>query len=526
MSNASDSNAHAAPVAAPASGDRSADKQDIASQTPAQEAISLGAERQNRAAKRQKLLEAGVALHPGRFERSHQLSDLRSLTLGTEVTLAGRLMRFREMGKITFAHLQDWSGQGQVIFQRDRLGDDYKIITKLLDLGDFIGVKGEVYQTKTGEMSCLVKEWKFLGKALLPLPEKWKGLRDGEAAHRQRYLDLISNPSTRERFKLRSDFIRALREFYWQENFLEVETPTLMHKATGANARPYRTHNHALDIDVVLRISHELPLKELIVGGFEKIFEIGKAFRNEGHDPSHLPEHTHIEHYCAYWNFEDNILFTERMFASIFAKLGLSTTRTIKDRAGVEHQIDFQGPWRREEYVSLLSRDSGLDIMSYQDADTLRNDLRTRGIEFDGMQTMGLSTLIDNLYKKVSRPKIVQPTILYRYPKALQPLARVNDEDSRMVDQFQMVVNGWELVKAYSELVDPIDQRQRFEEQARAKSAGDEEAMEMDEHFLTAMEHGMPPISGWGMGLDRTIALLTGCDNVRDVVLFPLLRPE
>ena len=299
-----------------------------------------------------------------------------------------------------------------------------------------------------------------------------------------------------------------------------------MHKATGAAARPYHTHNNALDIDLVLRISHELPLKELVVGGFERVFEIGKAFRNEGHDPSHLPEHTHLEHYAAYWSFEDNITFTERMFTHLFASLELPSVLTLKDRNGVEQQVDWSAPWPRINYVELVKKDSGLDVMSYTSADALRTDIKAKGIEFEDIDDMGLTSLIDNLYKKISRPKIVQPTILYKYPKVLQPLARVNDEDDRMVDQFQLVVNGWEVVKAYSELVDPIDQRERFIEQSAQRDAGDEEAMDVDEGYLIAMEHGMPPISGWGMGVDRVVALLTGQDNLRDVILFPLMRPE
>lgn len=486
----------------------------------------VSAERANRLAKLKNLTDAGIQAHPAKFtDRTHSLLGMKALPVGTPVTVAGRIMRFRDMGKISFAHLQDESGLAQVIFQRDTLADVYKLITKNLDLGDFIGVTGEIYLTKTGEVSCMVKSWKFLGKALLPLPEKFKGLRDGEAAQRQRYLDLISNQESKARFQFRSNFIRAMREFYWQEGFSEVETSTLMHKATGAAARPYHTHNNALDIDVVLRISHELPLKQLIVGGFEKIFELGKAFRNEGHDPSHLPEHTHLEHYAAYWSFEENIAFTERMFEYIFTKLNLPWEVQLKDRNGTEHTVNFKPSWARVNYIELVSKDSGLDIMSYTDADVLRADIRAKGIEFDAMGSMGLTSLIDNLYKKISRPKIINPTVLYHYPKILQPLARVNDEDSRCVDQFQLVVNGWEIVKAYSELVDPLDQRARFEEQAKAKDAGDEEAMEFDEDYLTSMEHGMPPISGWGMGVDRVIALLTGCDNLRDVVLFPLLRP-
>lgn len=492
-----------------------------------EESIDHVAERANRLAKLENFKRAGLHPYPERFEKALDVEKALTLSENEQVVTAGRIMLFRQMGSITFAHLQDFTGRMQVIFKKDLLGDElYRLITKNHDLGDFIGVHGTIFTTKTGEKSVLVSTWTFLGKALLPPPGKFHGLKDREVLHRKRYLDLMANQDTRARFTFRSNFIRATREFYWQEGFHEVETSTLMHNATGAAARPYHTHNNALDIDLVLRISHELPLKELIVGGFERVFELGKAFRNEGHDPSHLPEHTHLEHYAAYWSFNDNISFTERMFDYLFEHLHLPKKLALKDRDGREREVDWSTPWPRVNYIELIKSDTGIDVMSYSAADELRKDILARGIEFEGIKEMGLTSLIDNLYKKVSRPRLIQPTILFNYPKILQPLARVNDENSQMVDQFQLVVNGWEIVKAYSELVDPIDQRERFLQQAEQRNAGDEEAMEMDEGYLTAMEHGMPPISGWGMGVDRVLALLTGQDNLRDVVLFPLMRPE
>jgi lysyl-tRNA synthetase class 2 len=492
-----------------------------------EEPIDQVAERANRLAKLENFKKAGIHPYPERFEKALDVEKALTLSESETVATAGRIMLFRQMGSITFAHIQDFTGRMQVIFKKDILGDElYKLITKNHDLGDFIGVQGTIFTTKTGEKSVLVNTWTFLGKALLPPPGKFHGLKDREVLHRKRYLDLMANQDTRARFAFRSNFMRAIREFYWQEGFHEVETSTLMHNATGAAARPYHTHNNALDIDLVLRISHELPLKELVVGGFERVFELGKAFRNEGHDPSHLPEHTHLEHYAAYWSFNDNIIFTERMFDYLFDRLRLPKKLALKDRDGREREVDWSTPWPRVNYIELITADTGIDVMSYTSADSLRNDISARGIEFEGMKEMGLTSLIDNLYKKVSRPKLIQPTILFNYPKILQPLARVNDDNPQMVDQFQLVVNGWEIVKAYSELVDPIDQRERFLEQAEQRSAGDEEAMDTDEGYLTAMEHGMPPISGWGMGVDRVLALLTCQDNLRDVVLFPLMRPE
>ena len=328
------------------------------------------------------------------------------------------------------------------------------------------------------------------------------------------------------RFQFRSNFVKALREFYWSKGFSEVETQTLCHKATGAHAQPYKTHNNALDMDVYLRISHELPLKELIVGGFEKIFELGKAFRNEGHDPSHLPEHTHLEHYCAYWNYEDNMKFLEEMFDYLFEKLNLPKKIKIKDKEGNERDVDFTTPFERINFVELIKKDSGIDIAEVRDSKELIKQIKAKNIKIEGMDEMGYATLVDNLYKKVSRPKITGPAFLYHYPIELQPLARRNDEDKSIVDQFQIVVNGWEVGKAYSELVDPIDQEQRFAEQSSLKETGDDETMEGDPEYITAMKTGMPPISGWGMGVDRIITLLTGQENLRDVVLFPLMKPK
>ncbi|HCC23209.1 TPA: lysine--tRNA ligase [Candidatus Falkowbacteria bacterium] len=480
-----------------------------------------------RSEKMNRLIEAGIHPYPEKFDKQNLLAECSALKESSGVKTAGRLIMFRDMGKITFGHLQDESGKFQIVLKKDEVGDDqYKLFTKNIDLGDFVGVEGEIFTTKAGELSIMVKKWTFLGKALLPLPEKWHGLKDRGVAYRQRYLDLIANPETMDRFKFRSDFIKALRQFYWSRGFREVETQTLLHSATGAHATPYKTHNNALDIDVYLRISHELPLKELIVGGFDKVFELGKAFRNEGHDPSHLPEHTHLEHYAAYWNFEDNMKFTEDMIDYLFETLKLPRQLTIRDRDGREKKVDFSTPFEKINYVELIKKDSGIDITKVRDRDELIKAIKKQKLEIEGMDEMGFASLVDNLYKKISRPKIVGPAFLYYYPIELQPLARRNDGDNNIVDQFQLVINGWEIIKAYSELVDPIDQDNRFKEQAELKESGDEETMEGDPDYITAMKHGMPPISGWGMGVDRMLTILTGQENLRDVVLFPLMRPK
>lgn len=488
---------------------------------------TLNDEYQTRLNRLKKIKDEGVNPYPERFDKSQSLAEVLKLKMGSKVKTAGRLTTFRDMGKIAFGHIQDNTGKMQIALKQDELGKDkMKWFVKNFDSGDFVGVEGKVFKTQKGEISILVKKYTMLGKALRPLPEKFHGLKDQEAKYRQRYLDLISNKDTFNRFVFRSNFIRTIREFYWNQGFLEVETPTLMHSATGATATPYKTHNNAFDVDLVLRISHELPLKELIIGGFEKIFELGKAFRNEGYDPSHLPEHTHLEHYVAYWNFEDNIKFTEKMFDFLFKKLDLDKRMELRGRDGKQRKVDWQTPWKRVDFIKMLKKDTGLDVMKYSDRKTLLKDIKAKQLKFEGMDSMSLIGLVDNLYKKVSMPKIINPTILYNYPKYLQPLARRNDKDKNIIDQFQLIVNGWEIVKAYSELVDPVDQKQRFAEQKKAKQAGEDEVMEGDEGFITALEHGAPPISGWGMGIDRLLTLLTKQDNLRDVVLFPLLRPS
>lgn len=484
-------------------------------------------EENSRLEKLAKLEEAGIEAYPEKFNKIYTIEDAFKLEEGEVVQTAGRLMLIRDMGKLAFAHIQDFSGRHQIAFKSDDIGkDEYKKFVKNFDIGDHIGVKGELFITHKGEKTILVKEFVFLGKALKPLPGKWHGLQDQEVKYRQRYLDLISDPESMKRFVFRSNFIKTLREFYWQEGFFEVETPTLMHSPTGANARPYKTHNNGLDIDVFLRISHELPLKELIVGGFDKIFEIGKAFRNEGMDPSHLPEHTHIEHYCAYWNYEDNMIFTEKMFDFLFDRLNLPKKMEIQAKDGSTKEVDFSTPWPRVSFIELIKKDAGIDLEKVKTVEELRKILDKKDITIEGSADMGYATLVDYIYKKVSRPKLTGPVFLYQYPAALQPLARRNDDDKEMVDQFQLVVNGWEILKAYSELVDPIDQEERFVEQAKAQADGDEEAMYGDDGYITAMKHGMPPISGWGLGIDRILTLITGQSNLRDIVLFPLMRPK
>ena len=484
-------------------------------------------EYQTRLQKLKKLKEQGINPYPDKFDKTQQLAEVLKLKLGTKVKTAGRLMTVRVMGKIAFGHIQDSSGRMQIVFKEDGVGkEELKKFVKFFDPGDFIGVEGEVFKTQKGELSILVKKFVLLGKTLRPLPEKWHGLKDQELKYRQRYLDLLSNAETFERFKLRSQFIKTLREFYWQQGFIEVETPILTNTASGALAKPFTTHYNALDLDVYLRIAPETYLKECIIGGFEKVFEIGRVFRNEGMDPSHLQDFTMAEHYVAYWNFEDNMKFTEQMFKHLLTNLLGTMNLEIKDRFGKSQKIDFTPPWKRVSFKDLIKKDCGIEIDKFLTAADLRAEIKKKKIKIGDINKLGRGNLIDALYKEISRPKLIKPTFLIHHPLDVSPLARRSDENPEIVDRFQLVINTWEIVNAYSELIDPVDQAKRFGVQAEAKQKGDQDAHGKDDEYVKALEHGAPPISGWGLGVDRLLTLLTNQDNLRDVVLFPLLRPE
>ncbi len=464
----------------------------------------------------------GINPYPERYDCTHTLKAFAEVEVGSkDISIAGRLTAIRVMGNLTFATLSDIEGKAQIAFQKKLLGDDYNFIKKLVDIGDFLGVVGEVDVTKTGEKTLSVKKFDFLGKALLPLPEKFHGVTDREKCYRQRYLDLIMSENTRSRFLLRSKVISKIRRYLEDNEFLEVETPVLCNKPSGALAKPFITHHNSLDIDVYMRIAPETYLKRCVVAGYNKVFEFSRCFRNEGISPMHLQDFTMLEYYCAYWNYEDNMNFTEKLIKKVLQETLGSLSLKIGDK-----EVNFDGSWPRTSFRELILKDSGIDINLYPDADALREAIKSSGIHIDDMEKLGLGNLIDNLYKKVSRPHLLGPVFITKHPIDLSPLARSNDDDKKVVDRFQLVVDGAEIINAYSELVDPIDQRERLEDQAAAKEGGDAEAMEMDEDYVHCMEYGMPPISGWGMGIDRFLALLTNSENIRDVVLFPLNRPE
>lgn len=503
----------------------------------------------DRTRKVKELQESGNQPYQERFIRTHTLAQVRQTAESkpprpleeilqshtadqqspqeSGVSLAGRLMLLRPHGKLTFAQLKDHTGMLQICFMQDFLGAEHYKALKKVDMADFIGVQGELFITKHGELTLLVKEYTLLSKTLRPLPEKFHGLKDQEAKYRYRYLELLTDPSAFERFMFRTRLITALRRFLDNHEFVEVETPILTSVASGATAKPFATHHTALDIPLFLRIAPETYLKRCIVGGFDRVYEFAKCFRNEGIDPSHLQEFTMLEYYASYWNYEDNMDFTEKLISTAIQEIKGSLQIECLDREGNVRTIDLTPPWPRLSFCELIKKDSDIDILAfYGDAQGLREAIKKQGIQIEKVDTMGYGNLCDALYKKVSRPHLIQPAFVIKHPVDTKPLARRNDQDPRLADTFQLLINTWEIVNAYSELVDPLDQRDRLMRQADAKAQGDEEAMPMDEDYLLAMEHGMPPMSGFGMGIDRLMALLTTQDNLKDTVLFPLMRPE
>ena len=476
--------------------------------------------------KLEKIKEYGINPRPEKYKTTHEIGDSRLLEDGTkEVSIAGRIMSKRKMGKISFLDLSDITGHIQLVIKRDDLGEDeYKKFHEIIDIGDFIGVNGEIFTTTAGEKSLQVLGYKFLGKALRPLPEKYHGLVNQEAIYRERHLDLIMNDESKKKFLLRSKFIKLLREFLDNHGFIEVETPALQNTASGATAKPFIAHHNAHDMDVYLRISPELTLKKLIIGGFNNIYEVARDFRNEGIDSTHLQDFTMVEGYSAYWNYEDNMKFMKEMVVYILGKLYDGNLNIqIGDRL-----IDFGGEWKVISFKELILKDCSIDIDKFETAKDLLQEIKNKNIELEAenLEELGRGNLIDQLYKKVSRPKIIEPTFLIKHPIDLSPLARSNDEDPSLTDRFQLVVNGEEIINGYSELVDSIEQEKRLIEQSKLKAKGDEEAMSIDYEYIKAMEYGMPPISGWGLGVDRFLQFLTNSSNIRDVVLYPLMKPN
>jgi lysyl-tRNA synthetase class 2 len=468
------------------------------------------------------LIENNQNPYKEKFDRTHKIIEARGLKEGAKVKVAGRIVFKRVMGKFSFIKIQDIEASIQVSVSVNELEEkEYSFYKKMVDIGDFVGVEGEIYITKTSELTVRADKLTLLSKALRPLPEKFHGLTDIEARYRQRYLDLISNKNVAETMLGRSKFVTLVRKILNDNGFIEVETPILQSYVSGASAKPFYTKHNALDKMCNLRIAPETYLKQVISGGFDRVYEVAKNFRNEGMDTQHLQEFTMVEWYASYWNFENNIKFFHDFITSILME--------IKGTTKIEYQgieLDFGCEWKKLNYVDELNKILGFDVLEYDNVEDMIKAVEKTNIidikEFNGIKTVG--GIIDLIYKRKIRANLIQPTILYNYPTCLSPLARRRDDDSRVIDKFQVVVAGSEICNAYSELVNPIIQRQALEEQARAKLAGDDEAMEFDEDFVLAVEHGMPPISGLGFGIDRFMTILYNQSSVRDVVLFPLMK--
>lgn len=463
--------------------------------------------------------------YPEKYNVTHKIKDARLLEDGTtDVAIAGRIVFMRKMGKLSFVRIRDIEGDMQLEIKIDMVGEEkYAFFKKLIDTGDFIGANGEIFTTQTGEKTLRVHSFEFLGKALRPLPEKFHGLTDMEMKYRQRYVDLIMNEDTRRVFLGRSKLYAYIHKFLGENGFLEVETPILQNAVCGASAKPFYTHHNALDMDCNLRIAPETYLKQCVAGGFNRVYEVAKCFRNEGMDTEHLQEFTQVEWYASYWNFEDNIKFYQKFIRGLLTELTGSTS--------IEYQgniIDFGSDWKRINYVEEMRNVLGFDFLDIDDPKILKDKVVQKGLfTYEELEdTKSLSQIIDFIYKRKIRTDVLEPTIIYNYPAVLIPLARRNDNDNRIIDVFQVVACGTELCKAYSELVNPVTQREAFEDQLRAKEQGDDETMELDENFLSAMEQGMPPISGLGFGIDRLMMIIFNQPSIRDVVLFPQMKDK
>lgn len=478
--------------------------------------------------RREKLEEIGKVCnpYPERYEITHSLKEATMLEDETNnVSVAGRIVFMRKMGKMSFIKIRDIESDLQLSIKIDLVGEEkYKFFKSNFDVGDFIGATGEIFTTHTGEKTLRVSSFEFLGKALKPLPEKFHGLTDKELCYRNRYVDMIMNEDTRERFLIRIKFIRELRNFLDNHGYYEVETPILNNKPSGAVARPFKSHHNSLDMDVYLRIAPETYMKRSVIAGIPKVYEIARCFRNEGMDTTHLQDFTMIEAYQAYFNYEDNMKFIREMLQTIIMNVFGSLNIQVGDK-----KVDLSGEWPKVSFREIILKYSNIDIEEYNTKEKLLNKIKDDNIELESetpIENLGYGNLVDYLYKKVARPHMIGPVYLTQHPMSLSPLARANDDNKEITDRFQLVINGAEIINGYSELVDPIEQERRLIEQASLKANGDEEAMDMDRDYIDAMEYGMPPISGWGMGIDRMIQLLTNSENIKDVVMYPLMRPS
>lgn len=477
--------------------------------------------------KLQGLISSGENPFKSTFRRTHLVAPIidkykdigSGETTGEHVVIAGRLMAKREHGKASFAVIKDGSASLQLYLTIDKLGERAYHGFLELDIGDFVGVSGLVFKTKRGELSVEVEKFELLTKSLRPLPEKWHGLTDVETRFRQRYLDLIMNPEVNKTFIIRGQIIKVIREYLEGEGFLEVETPMLQSIPGGAAAQPFITHHQALGIDLYLRIAPELYLKRLVIGGMERVYEINRNFRNEGMSVKHNPEFTMLELYQAYADYRDMMDLTERLIKHALneVKGGLKLTYQGKE-------LDFSGDWQRMTLLEAIKQTTGLNVSFELSLEELKQVAKKKGIQ--GEKHWGKGKVIFELFERLVEPEIIQPTFVLDYPLEVSPLARKHPRDPELTERFELIISGREIANAFSELTDPLDQRQRFEAQAPAMEAGDEEAQRLDKDFIRALEYGMPPTGGLGIGIDRLVMLLTDAYSIREVLLFPQLRPE
>ncbi|HKV12702.1 MAG TPA: lysine--tRNA ligase [Thermoanaerobaculia bacterium] len=487
---------------------------------------------QNRRDKRQRLAEAGVDPYPHRFEWDAEPAAIRAEhgektaeeleAAGLKLRVPGRVRSVRRQGKLVFADLHDGREKIQLFVRRDRLPEKAALLLDNLDLGDLVGAAGALIRTRTGELSLMVEDLTLLAKALRPLPEKWHGLTDVEARYRQRYLDLATNEESRAVFEVRAALVRGMRDFFDRRGFLEVETPMMQVIPGGATARPFKTHHNALDIDLYMRIAPELFLKRLLVGGIPRVYEINRNFRNEGISTRHNPEFTMLEFYWAYADYRDLIELTEELLSGL-----AETARKIQGKESITWQgqtIDFGRPWARFSMRDAIAHFGGIDAGKLDTAEGVRAELEARGIALPPGGTYG--HLLMALFEETVETQLVQPTFITDHPVEVSPLAKQRDDDPRFTERFELYIAGMEMANAFSELNDPDVQAERFREQAAARDKGDQEAHLYDADYVRALEHGMPPAGGEGIGIDRLTMLMTDRQSIRDVILFPLMRPE
>ncbi|EKD85485.1 MAG: hypothetical protein ACD_38C00013G0002 [uncultured bacterium] len=481
---------------------------------------NLGQLKQTRINKLESLTKRGIDPYPGKVSRKHLIADARKHT-GKHVEIAGRIVAWRGHGKLNFLDLADETGKIQIAFKTDLLNTEQLSLIELLDLGDLVAVQGQVNKTVAGEITVFVKNFQILTKTLRPLPDAWYGLKDVEDRYRQRYVDLLVNPEVKKIFTTRSKIVTFLRDYLTKDGFLEVETPILQPLYGGASAKPFTTRHNALDTQFYLRISDELYLKRLIVAGFEKVFEIGKDFRNEGLSKEHNPEFTMLEFYWAYQDYENLMVYTEQMLAALVKEIFGSCRFCFQGT-----NLDFTPPWPRKTYRQSLEEHIGIDINQANTEEKLLAEIRSRKIKIDLTGTIGYGAVLDRLYKQTTRPKLTGPLFLTQRPTAFVTLAKRLTTDPSKTASFQLLVGGRELINAYNELNDPTDQAKRWQESEELGKKGQTEHEVYDADYIRALEYGMPPTAGWGLGIDRLVAILTDKHSIKEVILFPTLKPE